>query len=222
MAEDEDSLIRARHRMVDAVEADARAWGGHTGRPELSPAVLSALGAVPRHRFVPPERRGDAYANHPLPIGRGQTISQPAIVGLMTDLLDLAPVDRVLEIGTGCGYQTAVLARLAAEVFSIETVPELAAGAADRLAGLGVVNVRLRTADGALGWPEAAPFDGVMVTAAPKRIPRPLIDQLAPGGRLVVPLGDPWERQWLTLGRKAADGRFTTRAVLPVAFVPLV
>ncbi len=219
---DDETLIRARHRMLDSIEDDARDMAPLIGRAAFAPAVMAAMGAVPRHRFVPAGQGHRAYVNRPLPIGHGQTISQPTIVALMTDLLDLAPTHRVLEIGTGCGYQTAVLARLAARVFSVETIPRLSEAAAARLDDLGIVNVILRRGDGAEGWPSEAPFDRIIVTAAPERIPPPLIDQLAPGGRMVIPLGRPWERQWLTVGGKDSAGAFTTRRNLPVAFVPLV
>jgi len=185
------------------------------------PAVLRAMERVPRHRFVPPEHRQDAYGDHPLPIGFGQTISQPYIVALMTQLLALGPDKRALEIGTGCGYQTAVLAEIAKEVYSVEIVPELAAQAEQRLRELGYTSVHLRQGDGYEGWVEHAPYDGIIVTAAAPDVPRPLTAQLADGGRLVIPVGvypigqDLWllERHGERLLRTSYGG---------VLFVPLV
>jgi len=176
---------------------------------------------VPRHRFVPPELEAESYRNRPLPIGLGQTISQPFIVALMTELLDPRPDARVLEIGTGSGYQAAVLAECVAKVYTIEIVRPLGERAADLLRELGHANVDVRIGDGYLGWPEAAPFDAIVVTAAPDRMPQPLIDQLAPGGRLIAPVGPQGGTQNLLLMRKDSDGRTVTRNVLPVQFVPL-
>ena len=184
-------------------------------------AVLAAIANVPRHRFVPPRLAAQAYANRPLAIGHGQTISQPFIVALMTQLIDPKPTDRVLEIGTGSGYQAAVLAKLVARVYTIEIVRPLGERAAELLRELGFANVEVRIGDGYLGWPEAAPFDAIVVTAAPDRMPQPLIDQLAPGGRLIAPVGPQGETQNLLLMRKDPDGRTVTRNVLPVRFVPL-
>jgi len=180
------------------------------------------MAAVPRHEFVDPNHRAAAYANRPQPIGFGQTISQPYIVALMTDLLDLAETDRVLEIGTGCGYQAAVLAELAAKVYSIETVAALADAAGRRLGSLGYANVEIRLGDGFAGWPSEAPFDAVIVTAAPERMPEALVEQLRPGGRMVIPIGRARETQTLVRVTKDADGRVTEQAGLPVAFVPMV
>ena len=184
------------------------------------PEVLAAMRKVPRHLFVQPAQRDQAYEDHPLPIPGNQTISQPYIVAIMTELLDLQPGERVLEIGTGSGYQSAVLAHLAKEVYSIEIVPELARSAAARLKELGYANVTVREGDGYRGWPERAPFDGVIVTAAPERIPQPLLDQLAPGGAMVIPVGGFFQE--LKVFRKSADGRITEKDVLPVRFVPMV
>jgi protein-L-isoaspartate(D-aspartate) O-methyltransferase len=184
------------------------------------PAVLAAMRRIPRHEFVPPAARAAAYEDRPLAIGEGQTISQPYVVAAMTELAALAPTSRVLEVGTGCGYQTAVLAALAAEVFSIEIVPALAAQARARLVRLGVP-VALRVGDGRLGWPEAAPFDAIVVTAAPALVPEPLRAQLAIGGRLIVPVGPNGGRQELVrITRRAAD-RYDTEVAFPVAFVPM-
>lgn len=209
-------------RLLERVIAETRETGGTTGCPELSAPVLKALRAVPRHCFVPVERRTWAYADMPLPIGRGQTISQPFIVALMTELLELEPDALVLEIGTGSGYQTAVLARLARWVYSVERIPDLAETAAHRLRELGYDNVTIRAGDGGQGWEEQAPFDGVIVTAAAADVPPALIRQLKPGGRLVVPVGPPGYTQDLRLLRKDAQGVVHSRSVLPVVFVPLV
>ena len=183
------------------------------------PRVLQAMREVPRHLFVDAAERDRAYDDTPLPIPGNQTISQPYIVALMTELLDLAPGERVLEIGTGSGYQSAVLSRLAKEVYSIEILPELARRASERLKQLGYANVTVKEGDGYGGWPERAPFDGVIVTAAPERIPQPLLDQLAPGGRRVIPVGGFFQE--LKLFEKDANGRVSERAILPVRFVPM-
>jgi len=188
------------------------------------PAVLAALRTVPRHRFVPARLADEAYADHPLPIGAGQTISQPYIVALMTELLRVKPGDRVLEVGTGSGYQAAVLAALGVEVYSIEIIASLGRQAAERLSALGYERVQVRIGDGYRGWPEAAPFAGILVTAAPDHVPQPLLDQLAPGGRLVIPVGE--GIQELQVHRRALqDGPtgpvFERESVLPVRFVPM-
>lgn len=188
-------------------------------RGVTDPRVLEALRAVPRDRFVPPEARGGAYSDMPLPIGFGQTISQPYIVAYMTEVLGVAPSDRVLEIGTGSGYQAAVLSRLAREVFTIEIVPELAERAEAVLRALGHENVTVRAGDGYRGWPEEAPFDRIVLTAAPDEIPGPLLEQLAPGGRLVAPVGPQGGTQWITVVDRAEDG-LTERRTIPVQFVP--
>jgi protein-L-isoaspartate(D-aspartate) O-methyltransferase len=186
-----------------------------------NPAVLRALERVPRHRFVPSEYQGDAYADHPLPIGHGQTISQPYIVALMTQLLYLGPADRVLEIGTGCGYQTAVLAEIAQEVYSLELVPELATAAEARLQDMGYANVHVRQGDGYEGWPEHAPYAGIIVTAAAPEVPSPLIEQLADGGRMVIPVGSRLGGQDLLLLEKRGE-RIDRTNYGGVLFVPLV
>jgi protein-L-isoaspartate(D-aspartate) O-methyltransferase len=210
-----------RAAMLREIEAGMRETAAWTGRARLSPRVLAALRDVPRHEFVPGASQDAAYANVPLPIGSGQTISQPYIVALMTELAEVAPGDRVLEVGTGCGYQAAVLAELASRVYTIETVPGLAAAARDRLARLGYANVEVREGDGWGGWPEQAPFDAILVTAAAREVPPPLVAQLAPGGRLVLPVGDTAFSQQLLVVEKDADGNVKERGVLPVAFVPL-
>jgi protein-L-isoaspartate(D-aspartate) O-methyltransferase len=184
------------------------------------PLVLRAMAEVPRHHFVPAASAAQAYEDHPLPIGRGQTISQPYIVALMTECLGLKGGEKVLEVGTGSGYQAAVLARIAGRVFSIEIDPALAAAAAGTLEGLGVRNVRVRSGDGFFGWPEEAPFDAIIVTAAAPEVPPALLAQLAEGGRLVLPLGDPATFQRLTVITKRA-GKSRAEAVLDVRFVPM-
>src|SRR5216684_8632632 len=178
----QDQRAAARARMVAEIAAMARETGGETGRPRFSDAVMAALGKVPRHRFVPALQDVFAYENRPLPIGEGQTISQPYIVALMTDLLDPKPADSVLEVGTGSGYQAAVLAELVAKVHTIEIVEPLGRRAKQLLEELGYRNIEVRIGDGYNGWPEAAPFDAIVVTAAPGEIPKPLVDQLKPGG----------------------------------------
>jgi protein-L-isoaspartate(D-aspartate) O-methyltransferase len=216
-----DDHAAARARMLAAIDGDLRDTAAATGRTALDARVLAAIGKVPRHRFVPPAWQHQAYSNRPLPIGHDQTISQPFIVALMTDLAELRPADRVLEIGTGSGYQAAVLAELAARIYTIEIVRPLGEAADALLRELGYRNVETRIGDGYRGWPEAAPFDAILVTAAPERMPQPLVDQLAPGGRLVAPIGPAGGAQQLLVLRKDADGSTLTREVLPVRFVPL-
>ena len=219
LANDPESELQ---HLLARVVAETRETGDQTGCYVLSERVLGALAAVPRHCFVPVERREWAYADMPLPIGRGQTISQPFIVALMTELLALEPDAVVLEIGTGSGYQTAVLARLARQVYSVERIPELAEAAAHRLRELGYPNVEVRTGDGGQGWEEYAPFDGIIVTAAAADIPPALVRQLKPGGRMVVPVGAQYQTQDLRLLHKDERGMAYGRSVLPVVFVPLV
>ena len=184
-------------------------------------AVLRALGVVPRHEFVPPAIRSLAYGDHPLPVGHGQTISQPYIVAFMSEVLDVHPGMKVLEVGTGSGYQAAVLAEIGARVFTVEIFEALATEARARLRRLGY-DVAVRHADGNLGWPEEAPFDAIIVTAAAEHIPPALIEQLAAGGRLVIPVGGVSEVQELILAEKSLAGTLTTRRLLPVRFVPLL
>jgi protein-L-isoaspartate(D-aspartate) O-methyltransferase len=188
-------------------------------RGVADPRVLEAMLAVPRHEFVPAERAAEAYTDQPLPIGEGQTISQPYMVAAMAEALELTGAERVLEIGTGCGYQVAVLSRLAREVFTIEAHIPLAETAAQRLARLGFANVQVKAGDGTLGWPEAAPFDAILVTAAAPSVPPPLVEQLAEGGRLVIPVGTP-DFQELCRIRKR-EGRTTREALFDCRFVPL-
>jgi protein-L-isoaspartate(D-aspartate) O-methyltransferase len=183
--------------------------------------VLDAMLAVPRERFVRPETALRAYDDSPLPIGAGQTISQPYIVAYMTEALDVRPRHRVLEIGTGSGYQAAILAHLAHDVYTVEIIDDLARRASSVLQELGLKNVHVRASDGYAGWPEHAPFDRIIVTAAPERIPQPLVDQLAPGGRLVAPVGAQHETQWMTIVEKTPTG-VTERRTIPVRFVPFV
>lgn len=185
-------------------------------------AVLNALRSVPRHELVPPALIDDAYSDHPLPIGYGQTISQPYIVGYMTELLGLSPGDKVLEIGTGSGYQAAVLSLLASEVWSIEIVEPLGLEAKERLARLGYKNVHVLIGDGYKGWPEQAPFDRIILTAAPPEIPPALLDQLAPGGRLIAPVGPSYGAQEIMVVDKDGSGSIRRRTDLPVRFVPMV
>ncbi len=218
----DDSFEKARRRMLDAIADDAARTADYTGRSRFSDAVMAAIAAVPRHEFVAPGDEIAAYVNRPRPIGHGQTISQPYIVALMTDLLDLGGTERVLEVGTGSGYQAAVLASLANEIFSIEIVEALGEAARRRLTRLGYGNIQIRIGDGYQGWPEAAPFDAIIVTAAPPRIPDALTRQLKPGGRMVLPIGRAADHQNLTLVRKDDSGQITITDVLPVAFVPML
>jgi len=210
-----------QQELIEELEQEARETAKWTGRKRFSPRVLDALRKVRREAFVPEDAVDNAYVNAPLPIGCGQTISQPYIVALMTDLLDLKPDDRVLEVGTGSGYQAAILAELAGEVFSVEVIPDLARRAAAVLAAQGYGRITLRTSDGSLGWPEHAPFDAIIVTAAARDVPPALCEQLAAGGRMAIPVGEPWGDQELRLLEKDARGKVTSRRVLSVAFVPL-
>ena len=221
IAEAQDPYAAPRKAMLDTIAALTRETRFETGRATLSERVMAALDKVPRHRFVPSGEERYAYDNRPLPIGHGQTISQPFIVALMTDLLDLKAGDKVLEIGTGCGYQAAVLGELAREVYTIEIVVPLAKEAAARLAVLSYRNVSARSGDGYRGWPEQAPFDAIMVTAGAREVPPALVQQLKPGGRLVIPVGPQWSGQELLVIEKDASGRTATRKVLAVRFVPL-
>jgi protein-L-isoaspartate(D-aspartate) O-methyltransferase len=211
-----------RARMVAEIEATYAETRSLTGLPAMSPRVRAALGKVERHRLVPPEQRALAYRNHPLPIGQGQTISQPYIVALSTDLIAPQPQHLVLEVGTGSGYQAAILAETVGRVFSIEIIESLGKEAAERLRALGYNNIEIRIGDGYKGWPEKAPFDAIVVTAAAPRVPEALLEQLKPGGRLVIPVGEPGGAQDLLLIVKTAQGRLERKSILPVRFVPLV
>ncbi len=202
-------------------EREALVETGVAGMGVSDPATIRAMRAVPRHRFVPREYRQRAYENRPLPIGLGQTISQPYIVGFMTEALELAPDHRVLEIGTGSGYQAAVLAEIVEHVYTIEIVAELAVSARERLERLGYENVTVRQGDGYFGWAEEAPFDAIIVTAAAGHIPRPLLDQLKPTGRLIIPVGPVFDVQTLVLARLGPSGEVRTEHLLPVRFVPM-
>jgi protein-L-isoaspartate(D-aspartate) O-methyltransferase len=208
-----------RQEMVDEIIALDRLTAAGTGRPPISQRVLDAMRKVPREEFVPGPQKRAAYRNRPLPIGAGQTISQPYIVALMSDLLQLEPDHKVLEIGTGCGYQAAVLGELARAVHTIEIVPSLGACAAAALTNLGYANVHPRVGDGYRGWPEEAPFDAIIVTAAPDHIPPALVEQLKPGGRLVIPVGT--LNQELMVIYKQQDGTTLSEQIVPVRFVPL-
>jgi protein-L-isoaspartate(D-aspartate) O-methyltransferase len=217
MAHSHEFRAEERDAMVDEIVAIART-APDTEHRHIDPRVLKAMRRVPRHEFVPSAYRRAAYCNRPLPIGEGQTISQPYIVALMTDLLQLAPESKVLEIGTGCGYQAAVLAEIAADVYSIEIVESLGREAAETLARLGY-RVHTRIGDGYRGWPEAAPFDAIIVAAAPDHIPPALIAQLKPGGRMVIPVGT--LAQELMVVTKNVDGTIVNEDIVPVRFVPL-
>ena len=215
----QETHAQARSEMVATIEAIAREYASLPSHP-IDAGVLDAMRTVPRHEFVPGEMRPFAYANRPLPIGNDQTISQPFIVAVMTDLIAPEAEDKVLEIGTGSGYQAAVLSALVDEVFTIEIVPELGERARETLARLGYANVHTRIGDGYAGWPEEAPFDAIIVTAAPDEVPPPLLEQLAPGGRMIIPVGDGILGEQLTLIEKSADGTILSREVMPVRFVP--
>ena len=212
----------ARARMIAEVEAMYADTARETGLAAMSPAVRSAMGKVERHRLVDPTLAATAYRNHPLPIGKGQTISQPYIVAISTDLLAVKPGDAVLDVGTGSGYQAAVLAEIVSRVFSIELIPQLGEAAARRLEELGYGNIEIRIGDGHRGWPEKGPFDAIVVTAAAREVPPALVAQLKPGGRMAIPVGGEGEIQYLKLITKRTDGGFDERRILPVRFVPLV
>ncbi|MDG5467346.1 protein-L-isoaspartate(D-aspartate) O-methyltransferase [Deltaproteobacteria bacterium IMCC39524] len=208
--------------MLRTIDAEARATAFLTGRSSFAPRVMEAFEQVPRTAFVPPELIDYAYDNRPLPIGRGQTISQPYIVALMTDLLEPRSNQTVLEVGTGSGYQAAILAQLVQHVYSLEIIPLLAVEAAALLARLGYANISVKTGNGHIGWPEHAPYDGIIITAAATYLSLALLDQLKPGGRLVVPFGRPHMTQELMLVEKGIGGKFHSRKILDVAFVPMM
>jgi protein-L-isoaspartate(D-aspartate) O-methyltransferase len=219
MASAQNDRAAERQQMVDEIEKISRLVGRETGRETLDPRVLAAMREIPREEFIPLAQRRAAYRNRPLSIGGGQTISQPYIVALMTDLMRVKPEDKVLEIGTGSGYQAAVLSALAKDVYSIEIVESLGRSAAQTLQRLGYANVHAKIGDGYKGWPEQAPFDSIIVTAAPDHVPPALIEQLKPGGRLVIPVGK--LAQSLQVITKNADGTTSREQVVPVQFVPL-
>lgn len=216
-----DDYTQARQQLVQEIEDDVRATSLYLDKQALDPRVMKAMGDVLRHEFVPLIDRRFAYFNRPLPIGHGQTISQPYLVAVMTDLLRSAPDHRVLEIGTGSGYQAAILAELVKEVYSIEIIKPLGEQAKQRLARLGYENISTKIGDGYYGWEEKAPFDAIVVTAAASHIPPPLIKQLKVGGRMVIPVGSQFMTQQLLLVTKGKGNKITTRQILPVRFVPL-
>jgi protein-L-isoaspartate(D-aspartate) O-methyltransferase len=210
-----------RHEMVEEIAQHVRLTSDQIGRETLAEPVLAAMEKVPRHEFVPIELRGFAYVNSPLPIGYGKTISQPYMNALMADLLEAQPDDVVLEVGTGFGYHAAILAELVAKVYTIEIIEELVGEARKRLEGQGYTNIEMRTGDGALGWPEHAPFDRILVAAAPDLVPPALLQQLKPGGRMVIPAGIE-DAQQLMVVDKSEDGVIDIREVLPVRFSELI
>jgi protein-L-isoaspartate(D-aspartate) O-methyltransferase len=216
-----ENFSKAHRQLVQVIEEDVRSTSYYLNKEALDPRVMKAMGRVPRHEFVPVVERPWAYLNRPLPIGHGQTISQPYIVAVMTDLLKVTPKSKVLEVGTGSGYQAAILSELVDKVFTIEIIKPLGEQAGKRLARLGYDNVQVRIGDGYSGWAEEAPYDAIVVTAAASHVPPPLIRQLKVGGIMVIPVGSPFMTQELLLVRKEAGERTTIRQILPVMFVPL-
>jgi len=216
----EDVFAKLRQQMIEEIVTEAALTVGHTGRASFSDRVMRVIGSMPRHEFVPVELQPYAYLNRPLPIGYEKTVSQPFIVALMTDLLAPDASDVVLEVGAGAGYQAAILAELARRVYTVDIIEELAQGAERRLKRLGYENVEVGVVNGYYGWPEHAPYDRIMVTAASDLIPPPLLAQLKPGGRMVIPTGIP-DKQSLTLVEKSATGSLSAREILPVRFSEL-
>ncbi len=216
-----DHFRDSRENMIRLIEADVRLTSKYLKQSTLDARVLDAMARVPRHEFVPPHLADRAYQNRPLPIGHGQTISQPYIVAIMTDLLDIEPGHRILEIGTGSGYQAAVVAELNTRVWSIEIIQALGLQAQIRLQRLGYDNIEVRIGDGYYGWPEHAQFDAIIVTAAASHIPPPLLQQLKPGGKMIIPVGSAFSTQQLILITRGDNDKFITRQILPVRFVPL-
>ena len=208
-------------RMLSDIFSETLSTAGLTGRDSLGESVISAISQIPRDQFVPESSRKYAFDNGPLPIGHGQTVSQPFIVALMTDLLNVQKQDRILEIGTGSGYQSAILSKLCSQVYSVELINILSEQAEKRFQQLGLSNIKTFVGNGYLGLPEYAPFDGIIVTAAATHIPDTLVDQLKPQGRLVIPVGEPYAHQELVLVEKNAGGEISKTNILPVAFVPL-
>lgn len=216
-----DDYVAERRLMVETIATMVQRFGAGAGRPSMDDRVLAALARVPRQEFVPPSLKGSAHDNRPLPIGHGQTISQPYIVAVMTDLADIRPGQSVLEIGTGSGYQAAVAAEMGGRITSIEIIEPLAREAADRLRRLGYAGIVTRIGDGYHGWPEGGPYDVILVTAAASHVPPPLVQQLKPGGRMVIPVGAPFQGQQLLMIEKQADGSLRSRQLMAVSFVPL-
>lgn len=209
-------------RMIEVIENEAKYTRSFTGKDKFDPAVMDAMGKIPRDEFVPDDLKSAAFDDCPLPIGHGQTISQPYMVALMTDLLQIEPENAVLEVGTGSGYQTAVLSLLCKKVCTIELVAALGEAASKRLKKLGYENIESRIGNGYAGWPEHAPYDGIIVTAAAEYVPEALIEQLKPGGRLVIPVGRPYMHQELLLMEKGAQGEISSKSIIGVSFVPLI
>jgi len=220
-AAETDPYARERHNLVAGIAAMAKSTSLETGQSSFSAPVMAAMEKVPRHRFVPKDMERYAYRNRPLPIGYGQTISQPFLVAYMTELLGVGKTAKVLEIGTGSGYQAAILGELVQEVYTIEIVEPLAKRATATLKDNGYLNVQVKTGDGYYGWEQHAPFDAIIVTAAASHVPPPLIKQLKRGGRMLIPLGSSFLPQHLVLVEKDAQDRVRTRELLPVQFVPL-
>lgn len=216
-----DEYLTERLHLIQLIEQDVKATSAYLKKEALDPRVLEVMATVPRHEFVPDELKSYAYRNTPLPIGHGQTISQPYIVAIMTDLLTVKPDSKVLEIGTGSGYQAAIMAELVSQVFSIEIIKPLGELAADRLKRLGYDKIKTKIGDGYYGWEEHAPFDAIIVTAAASHVPPPLIKQLKIGGRMIIPVGSQFMAQELLLIYKEEGGKIITRQILPVRFVPL-
>jgi len=216
-----DEYLTERLHLIQLIEQDVKATSAYLKKEALDPRVLEVMATVPRHEFVPDELKSYAYRNTPLPIGHGQTISQPYIVAIMTDLLAAKPDSKVLEIGTGSGYQAAIMAELVSQVFSIEIIKPLGELATDRLKRLGYDKIKTKIGDGYYGWEEHAPFDAIIVTAAASHVPPPLIKQLKIGGRMIIPVGSQFMAQELLLIYKEEGGKIITRQILPVRFVPL-
>ena len=217
----DEKYVAARQQLVKTIEDDVKQTSQELNKAALDPRVMNAMRQVPRHEFVPETEQAYAYENRPLPIGHGQTISQPYIVAIMTDMLNLKPDSKVLELGTGSGYQAAILAELAGKVYTIEIVEALGLQAKQRLQKLGYKNVITKIGDGYYGWEEHAPFDTIIVTAAASHIPPPLIKQLKPGGRMVIPVGSRFMLQQLLIVDKQDDGKIVSKQVMPVLFVPV-
>jgi protein-L-isoaspartate(D-aspartate) O-methyltransferase len=217
----QDDYAQARQKLLQEIAQLTQDTAPVTGKRSLDPRVMAAMEKVPRHSFVPEDQKKHAYRNRPLPIGHGQTISQPYVVAIMTELMAVKPNDVVLEIGTGSGYQAAILAELAREVYTIEIIEPLGKQAQETLTASGYRNVQVKIGDGYYGWPEHGPFDAIVVTAAASHVPLPLVKQLKPLGKMVIPIGAPFMTQQLMLVEKAEDGSITSRLILPVQFVPL-